>query len=212
MKSLTQAIYESLDSSYIIKNAEKFDTLKDLFTKAGFSKKRHKELEAACKKAIGDGPYYAVMSDTAKEAYRKISDKANVGYRSGFVDLVNLNKEIKDEADRHYGGKVSIEGRKLDIKNALFRNETLKKLGLTDEMDRELKKMNDLFEQEPITLKRDLYVKTDEGIAVVNVYPAMCIVDNKLITGIQFSTNFYLSKGSKFLYVFSDDSLKNVKK
>ena len=35
MKSLAQSIYESLDSSYIIKNAEKFDALKDLFTKVG---------------------------------------------------------------------------------------------------------------------------------------------------------------------------------
>lgn len=206
MKSLTQSIYESLDSSYIIKNAEKFDNLKDLFTKVGFSKKRHKELEAACKKAIGNGPYYAVNDDDARQAYNDIQDKADLYLnKSGFVDLINLNKDLKDQ-------NTSIQGKKLDIKNALYANKELKKLGLTDEMDKELKKMDDLFRQDPITLERDMYVKTDEGTAVVNVYPVMCIVDDKLITGVQFRTNLYLSKGSKFLYVFSDDSLENVKK
>lgn len=207
MKSLTQYVYESLDSSYIIKNAEKFDTLKDLFTKVGFSKKRHKELEAACKKVIGDGPYYAVNDDDARQAYKDIQNKANlysVG-QHGFVDLINLNKDLKDQ-------NASIENKKLTIKNVLYANKELKKLGLTDEMDKELKKMDDLFRQDPITLERDMYVKTDEGTAVVNVYPVMCIVDDKLITGVQFRTNLYLSKGSKFLYVFSDNSLENVKK
>ena len=206
MKSLTQSIYESLDSSYIIKNAEKFDTLKDLFNKVGFSKKRHKELEAACKKAIGNGPYYAVNDDDARQAYNDIQNKADLYLnRSGFVDLINLNKDLKDQ-------NASIQGKKLSIKNALYANKELKKLGLTDEMDRELKKMDDIFRQDPITLERDMYVKTDEGTAVVNVYPVMCIVNDKLITGIQFRTNLYLSKGSKYLYVFSDDSLENVKK
>ena len=206
MKSLTQSIYESLDSSYIIKNAEKFDNLKDLFTKVGFSKKRHKELEAACKKAIGNGPYYAVNDDDARQAYNDIQNKADLYLnRSGFVDLINLNKDLKDQ-------NASIQGKKLSIKNALYANKELKKLGLTDEMDRELKKMDDLFRQDPITLERDMYVKTDEGTAVVNVYPVMCIVNDKLITGVQFRTNLYLSKGSKYLYVFSDDSLENVKK
>ena len=206
MKSLTQSIYESLDSSYIIKNAEKFDTLKDLFNKVGFSKKRHKELEAACKKAIGNGPYYAVNDDDARQAYNDIQNKADLYLnRSGFVDLINLNKDLKDQ-------NASIQSKKLYIKNALYANKELKKLGLTDEMDRELKKMDDLFRQDPITLERDMYVKTDEGTAVVNVYPVMCIVNDKLITGIQFRTNLYLSKGSKYLYVFSDDSLENVKK
>lgn len=206
MKSLAQSIYESLDSSYIIKNAEKFDTLKDLFNKVGFSKKRHKELEAACKKAIGDGPYYAVNDDDARQAYNDIQNKADLYLnRSGFVDLINLNKDLKDQ-------NASIQGKKLYIKNALYANKELKKLGLTDEMDRELKKMDDLFRQDPITLERDMYVKTDEGTAVVNVYPVMCIVNDKLITGVQFRTNLHLSKGLKFLYVFSDDSLENVKK
>lgn len=206
MKSLTQSIYESLDSSYIIKNAEKFDTLKDLFNKVGFSKKRHKELEAACKKAIGNGPYYAVNDDDARQAYNDIQNKADLYLnRSGFVDLINLNKDLKDQ-------NASIQSKKLYIKNALYANKELKKLGLTDEMDRELKKMDDIFRQDPITLERDMYVKTDEGTAVVNVYPVMCIVNDKLITGIQFRTNLYLSKGSKYLYVFSDDSLENVKK
>ena len=206
MKSLTQSIYESLDSSYIIKNAEKFDTLKDLFNKVGFSKKRHKELEAACKKAIGNGPYYAVNDDDARQAYNDIQNKADLYLnRSGFVDLINLNKDLKDQ-------NASIQSKKLYIKNALYTNKELKKLGLTDEMDRELKKMDDIFRQDPITLERDMYVKTDEGTAVVNVYPVMCIVNDKLITGIQFRTNLYLSKGSKYLYVFSDDSLENVKK
>lgn len=206
MKSLVQSIYESLDSSYIIKNAEKFDTLKDLFTKVGFSKKRHKELEAACKKVIGDGPYYAVNDDDARQAYNDIQDKADIYLnRSGFVDLINLNKDLKDQ-------NLSIQGKKLSIKNALYANKELKKLGLTDEIDREVKKMDDIFRQEPITLERDMYVKTGEGTAVVNVYPVMCIVNDKLITGVQFRTNLYLSKGSKFLYVFSDDSLENVKK
>lgn len=206
MKSLAQSIYESLDSSYIIKNAEKFDTLKDLFNKVGFSKKRHKELEAACKKAIGDGPYYAVNDDDARQAYNDIQNKADLYLnRSGFVDLINLNKDLKDQ-------NASIQGKKLYIKNALYANKELKKLGLTDEMDRELKKMDDLFRQDPITLERDMYVKTDEGTAVVNVYPVMCIVNDKLITGVQFRTSLYLSKGSKYLYVFSDDSLENVKK
>lgn len=206
MKSLAQSIYESLDSSYIIKNAEKFDTLKDLFNKVGFSKKRHKELEAACKKAIGNGPYYAVNDDDARQAYNDIQNKADLYLnRSGFVDLINLNKDLKDQ-------NVSIQGKKLYIKNALYANKELKKLGLTDEMDRELKKMDDLFRQDPITLERDMYVKTDEGTAVVNVYPVMCIVNDKLITGVQFRTSLYLSKGSKYLYVFSDDSLENVKK
>lgn len=206
MKSLAQSIYESLDSSYIIKNAEKFDTLKDLFNKVGFSKKRHKELEAACKKAIGNGPYYAVNDDDARQAYNDIQNKADLYLnRSGFVDLINLNKDLKDQ-------NASIQGKKLYIKNALYANKELKKLGLTDEMDRELKKMDDLFRQDPITLERDMYVKTDEGTAVVNVYPVMCIVNDKLITGVQFRTNLYLSKGLKFLYVFSDDSLENVKK
>lgn len=206
MKSLTQSIYESLDSSYIIKNAEKFDTLKDLFNKVGFSKKRHKELEAACKKAIGNGPYYAVNDDDARQAYDDIQNKADLYLnRSGFVDLINLNKDLKDQ-------NASIQSKKLYIKNALYANKELKKLGLTDEMDRELKKMDDIFRQDPITLERDMYVKTDEGTAVVNVYPVMCIVNDKLITGIQFRTNLYLSKGSKYLYVFSDDSLENVKK
>lgn len=207
MKSLTQSIYESLDSSYIIKNAEKFDNLKDLFTKAGFSKKRHKELEASCKKVIGDGPYYAVNDDDAKQAYKDIQNKAdvyNVGQR-GFIDLININKYFKDQ-------NISIENKKLTIKSLLHANKALKKLGLTDEMDKELKKMDAIFNQEYITLERDMYVKTDKGTAVVNVYPIMCIVDNKLITGIQFSTNLYLSKGSKFLYVFSDSSLSAVKK
>lgn len=126
--------------------------------------------------------------------------------------MINLNKEIKDEADRLYGGQASVSSRKLTIKNALFRNETLKKLGLTNEIDRELKKMDELFKQEPITLDKELHVKTDEGTAVVNVYPAMCIIDNKLITGIQFKSDVYLSKGSKYLYVFSDSSLTDVKK
>ena len=206
MKSLTQSIYESLDSSYIIKNAEKFDTLKDLFNKVGFSKKRHKELEAACKKAIGNGPYYAVNDDDARQAYNDIQNKADLYLnRSGFVDLINLNKDLKDQ-------NASIQSKKLYIKNALYANKELKKLGLTDEMDRELKKMDDIFRQDPITLERDMYVKTDEGTAVVNVYPVMCIVNDKLITGIQFRTNLHLSKGSKYLYVFSDDSLENVKK
>ena len=206
MKSLTQSIYESLDSSYIIKNAEKFDTLKDLFNKVGFSKKRHKELEAACKKAIGNGPYYAVNDDDARQAYNDIQNKADLYLnRSGFVDLINLNKDLKDQ-------NASIQSKKLYIKNALYTNKELKKLGLTDEMDRELKKMDDIFRQDPITLERDMYVKTDEGTAVVNVYPVMCIVNDKLITGIQFRTNLHLSKGSKYLYVFSDDSLENVKK
>lgn len=206
MKSLAQSIYESLDSSYIIKNAEKFDTLKDLFNKVGFSKKRHKELEAACKKAIGDGPYYAVNDDDARQAYNDIQNKADLYLnRSGFVDLINLNKDLKDQ-------NLSIQGKKLYIKNALYANKELKKLGLTDEMDRELKKMDDLFRQDPITLERDMYVKTSEGTAVVNVYPVMCIVNDKLITGVQFRTNLHLSKGLKFLYVFSDDSLENVKK
>lgn len=206
MKSLTQSIYESLDSPYIIKNAEKFDTLKDLFNKVGFSKKRHKELEAACKKAIGNGPYYAVNDDDARQAYNDIQNKADLYLnRSGFVDLINLNKDLKDQ-------NASIQSKKLYIKNALYANKELKKLGLTDEMDRELKKMDDIFRQDPITLERDMYVKTDEGTAVVNVYPVMCIVNDKLITGIQFRTNLYLSKGSKYLYVFSDDSLENVKK
>ena len=57
---------------------------------------------------------------------------------------------------------------------------------------------------------KDLW-NTDKGQAVVNIYPAMCIVDNKLITGVQFMSNFYLGRGSKFLYVFSDSSLSNVK-
>lgn len=210
MKTLVNFIYESIDSEYVIKNAEKFDDLKDLFIKVGFSKKRYNELNAACKKAIGDGPYYAIMADTAKEAYKQISDKADVIWKSGFVDLINLNKEIKDEEE--HLGKLSVSSRKLTIKNALFRNETLKKLGLTDEMDRELKKMDELFKQEPITLNKELYVKTDEGMAVVNVYPAMCIIDDKLITGIQFKSDVYLSKGSKYLYVFSDSSLSDVKK
>ena len=207
MKSLTQSIYESLDSSYIIKNAEKFNILKDLFTKVGFSKKRHKELEAACKKVIGDGPYYAVNDDDARQAYNDIQNKANVYSvgQHGFVDLINLNKDLKDQ-------NASIEGKKLSIKNALYGNKKLKELGLTDEMDKELKKMDDIFKQDPITLEKDMYVKTTEGTAVVNVYPVMCIVNDKLITGVQFRTNLYLSKGSKFLYVFSDDSLENVKK
>lgn len=206
MKSLAQSIYESLDSSYIIKNAEKFDTLKDLFTKVGFSKKRHKELEAACKKIIGDGPYYAVNDDDARQAYNDIQNKADIYLnRSGFVDLIDLNKDLKDR-------NASIQGKKLSIKNALYANKELKKLGLTDEIDREVKKMDDIFRQEPITLERDMYVKTGEGTAVVNVYPVMCIVNDKLITGVQFRTNLYLSKGSKFLYVFSDSSLSNVKK
>ena len=207
MKSLTQSIYESLDSSYIIKNAEKFNTLKDLFTKVGFSKKRHKELEAACKKVIDDGPYYAVNDDDARQAYNDIQNKANVysAGQHGFVDLINLNKDLKDQ-------NASIEGKKLSIKNALYGNKKLKELGLTDEMDKELKKMDDIFKQDPITLEKDMYVKTTEGTAVVNVYPVMCIVNDKLITGVQFRTNLYLSKGSKFLYVFSDDSLENVKK
>ena len=207
MKSLAQSIYESLDSSYIIKNAEKFNTLKDLFTKVGFSKKRHKELEVACKKVIGDGPYYAVNDDDARQAYNDIQNKANVysAGQHGFVDLINLNKDLKDQ-------NASIEGKKLSIKNALYGNKKLKELGLTDEMDKELKKMDDIFKQDPITLEKDMYVKTTEGTAVVNVYPVMCIVNDKLITGVQFRTNLYLSKGSKFLYVFSDDSLENVKK
>ena len=207
MKSLAQSIYESLDSSYIIKNAEKFDALKDLFIKVGFSKKRHKELEAACKKVIGDGPYYAVNDDNARQAYNDIRNKADlysVGQR-GFVDLININKYLKDQ-------NASIENKKLTIKNVLYANKELKRLGLTDEMDRELKKMDAIFNQEIITLEKDMYVKTGEGTAVVNVYPVMCIVDDKLITGVQFRTNLYLSKGLKFLYVFSDDSLKNVKK
>ena len=179
--------------------------MKDLFNKVGFSKKRHKELEAACKKAIGNGPYYAV-NDDARQAYNDIQNKADLYLnRSGFVDLINLNKDLKDQ-------NASIQSKKLYIKNALYANKELKKLGLTDEMDRELKKMDDIFRQDPITLERDMYVKTDEGTAVVNVYPVMCIVNDKLITGIQFRTNLYLSKGSKYLYVFSDDSLENVKK
>lgn len=206
MKSLAQSIYESLDSSYIIKNAEKFDTLKDLFTKVGFSKKRHKELESACKKIIGDGPYYAVNDDDARQAYNDIQNKADIYLnRSGFVDLIDLNKDLKDR-------NASIQGKKLSIKNALYANKELKKLGLTDEIDREVKKMDDIFRQEPITLERDMYVKTGEGTAVVNVYPVMCIVNDKLITGVQFRTNLHLSKGLKFLYVFSDSSLSNVKK
>ena len=207
MKSLIQSIYESLDSSYIIKNAEKFNTLKDLFTKVGFSKKRHKELEATCKKVIGDGPYYAVNDDDARQAYNDIQNKAHVysAGQHGFVDLINLNKDLKDQ-------NASIDGKKLSIKNALYGNKKLKELGLTDEMDKELKKMDDIFKQDPITLEKDMYVKTTEGTAVVNVYPVMCIVNDKLITGVQFRTNLYLSKGSKFLYVFSDDSLENVKK
>lgn len=205
MKSLTEFICESIDSNYIIKNAEKFDTLGDLFTKAGFSKKRHNELETVCKKAIGDGPYYAVNADDARQAYADIMTKADtyIG-KNGFVDLINLNKDLKDNDE-------SIEGKKISIKNALFSNKKLKELGLTDEMDAELKKMNALFKEEPITLERELRVNTDRGQAVVNIYPAMCIVDNKLITGVQFNSNFYLGRGSKFLYVFSDSSLSNVK-
>ena len=116
MKSLTQSIYESLDSSYIIKNAEKFDTLKDLFNKVGFSKKRHKELEAACKKAIGNGPYYAVNDDDARQAYDDIQNKADLYLnRSGFVDLINLNKDLKDQ-------NASIQSKKLYINNNFYNN------------------------------------------------------------------------------------------
>lgn len=201
MKNLLTFLTETLNSEFIIKSAEKFNSLSDLFNKVGFSKRRHSELAAACKKVLGNGPYYAISDDNAKDAYNAIANEADLSIsKSGFQDLIDLNVILKDK-------DASTVERKLEIKNTLYRNKELKRLGLTDQLDTELKKMNDLLSQDPITLNKNLNVKTGDGTAVMNVYPVVCIVDEKLVTGVQFTSDVYLSKGMKFLYVFSESSL-----
>lgn len=223
MKSLTQFISESIDKSKIVIGCKAFNDLGKMLKSLGIESGNedsenasYEEIASAIKKTIGEGPYYAVSDRNPKSAFNEIANKADLksgtGVNNGFVDLVSINKEYNDSEEKKNDPDFAFKTWKFKIKNAMYQNKVLKNdKDLTQELDAKVKQMKALFDLDPIRLSAVAkHGRTSIKSTYYKVRPAIFIVNNAVVPGIEFASDVYASSRDENIYVFSDEKLKDI--
>jgi len=223
MKSLSQYITESIDKSKIVTSCKAYNDLSKMLkslgmvsSEEGSENTSYEDIISAIKKTIGEGPYYVVSDRNPKSAFSEIASKADIksgtGTDNGFIDLVSINKEYNDSDEKKNDPTFAFNAWKLKIKNAMYQNKVLKNgKGLTQELDAKVKQMKMLFDLDPIKLSAVArHGRTSIKSTYFKVRPAIFIVNDTVVPGIEFVSDTYTSTRDENIYVFSDEKLKDI--
>lgn len=247
MKSLVEFISESISKSEILKSAKEVSDLKSILLELGFKKTRVAKWNKAVKDVLGTNKSLYVASTygtdkSNKEALKAIIDKGQIrrngapeitwnkdgSHTTQFfeitsVDITDSNKKFHEIFNKeNWSSKDTKELAdmfKTHMKADLARNAYIKKVGITDDVKKQIEDMCNAygksFARDGVALTG---VKSNEGDPT-EMIPSLFVVGEKVIRAVVFGWDAtygderYTKKmNGNYIIVFSKDDIDNLKK
>lgn len=241
MKSLVEFITEAISKKDIISNAKEVDDLKSIMSSIGLAKTRAAKWTKSAKKILGTDKSLYVISTYGTEksnldALKKIIDKGQIRRTQAFmgpdgksmfeitpVDYATSNAWHKEVHDRIKlsDPKRAIDDMKNSMKQDLAKNAYIKKVGITDEVAKQVEDIFSKYKKEFNTATADgatsWFIKDDEGDTVM-LFPSLFVVGKTVIKSVcigndvLFGPDRYIQKmeGSKFTFIFAKEDIDNL--
>lgn len=241
MKSLVEFITEAISKSDITSNAKEVDDLKSVLSSIGLKKTRIAKWSKSAKKILGTNKSLYVISTYGTEksnldALKKIIDKGQIRRDTSTeatsakemfeitpVDYAASNvknKKLKSGLDYYLDSEKAMIFMKAEMKANLSKNAYIKKVGITDDIVKQVEDIFNKYKKEFNDASSDgstWFVKDDEGDTVM-LFPSLFVVGKTVIKSVcigndmTFGQDRYIQKmeGSKFTFIFAKEDIDNL--
>lgn len=244
MKSLVTFINESINKSDIKNNVKEVNDLTSMLSSIGIKKTRITKWNKCVKKVLGTNKSLYVLSTYGDdksniEAFHNLIDNGQIrrgGVHNGKTgsDLYEITRidVAKSNADHHElfdpkkwpekDPKELIDMFKANMKYDLSNNAYIKKVGITDDVRKQVDDICTKFNKEINDAQHEgdsFFIYDDEGDRTI-MYPSLFVVGTKVIKSICIGSNdnVYSKErftkkvaGDKCMIIFSKEDIDNLK-